>query len=129
MKKEIVNTDLAPAAIGPYSQAIKLGDLVFTSGQIAIDPENGEMEQGGIATQTRRVLQNLSAVLSAAGASLETVVKTTVFIKSMDDFAEMNSVYSDFFNCQPPARSCVQIARLPKDALVEIEAVACQVIK
>ncbi len=126
MNKETVNTSSAPAAIGPYSQAITVGGMVFTSGQISINPANGEVERGDIRSQTTRVLENLSAVLAAAGASLETVVKTTVFLKSMDDFAEMNSVYSGFFSNQPPARSCVQISMLPKDVLVEIEAVAYQ---
>ena len=126
MKKEVVNTNSAPAAIGPYSQAIKAGGLVFTSGQISINPANGEVEHGDICSQTSRVLNNLSAVLTASGASLETVVKTTVFLKSMNDFAKMNGVYSEFFKDQPPARSCVQIAMLPKDVLVEIEAVAYQ---
>lgn len=124
MKKEIIHTDSAPAAIGPYSQAVKIGDLVFTSGQISIDPSTGEVVRGDVCAQTKRVLENLSAVLAAAGASLETVVKTTVFLKSMDDFASMNGVYGEFFKNQPPARSCVQISMLPKDVLVEIEAVA-----
>lgn len=124
MKKEVVNTSSAPAAIGPYSQAITAGSLVFTSGQIAINPANGEVERGDIIVQTKRVLENLSAVLNAAGASVETVVKTTVFLKSMDDFAKMNGIYSEYFKNQPPARSCVQISMLPKDVLVEIEAIA-----
>lgn len=126
MIKETVNTSSAPAAIGPYSQAITVGGFVFTSGQISINPANGQVERGDIRSQTTRVLENLSAVLAAADASLATVVKTTVFLKSMDDFSEMNSVYSGFFNNQPPARSCVQISMLPKDVLVEIEAVAYQ---
>ena len=124
MGKRIVNTDAAPKAIGPYSQAVAVGDFVYTSGQISINPANNEPEHGSIAEQTRLVLKNLSAVLSAAGASIQTVVKTTVFLKSMGDFGEMNSVYGEFFSEQPPARSCVEVAALPKGVLVEIDAVA-----
>lgn len=127
MQKEIINTSSAPAAIGPYSQAIGLGSLVFTSGQIPINPDNGELESGDITTQTRRVLGNLKEVLSASGASLGSVVKTTVFLKSIEDFAKMNNVYSEYFNNEPPSRSCVQVSRLPKDVLVEIEAVAYKI--
>ena len=126
MKKQTVNTKKAPAAIGPYAQAIKVGDFVYTSGQISINPENGEVERGDVISQTRRVLDNLIAVLTEAGAALDTVIKTTVFLKSMGDFAAMNGVYSEYFSEQPPARSCVQISMLPKDVLVEIEAVAYQ---
>jgi 2-iminobutanoate/2-iminopropanoate deaminase len=124
MGKRIVNTDAAPKAIGPYSQAVVAEDMVYTSGQIAIDPVSGEVVHGDIVEQTQRVLNNLSAVLCAAGASMRTVVKTTVFLKSMDDFGAMNAVYGEFFGDQPPARSCVQVSALPKDVLVEIEAVA-----
>lgn len=119
-----VHTDGAPAAIGPYSQAIVHGGLVFTAGQIPLDPSTMEMIDGDIAQQTERVLQNLSAVLEAAGASLQTVVKTTVFLRDMGDFAAMNEVYARFFGEHRPARSAVQAARLPRDAGVEIEAVA-----
>lgn len=119
-----VHTDGAPAAIGPYSQAIVHGGLVFTAGQIPLDPSTMEMVEGDIARQTERVLQNLSAVLEAAGASLQTVVKTTVFLRDMGDFAAMNEVYARFFGEHRPARSAVQAARLPRDAGVEIEAVA-----
>ena len=123
MEKEVVLTDGAPAPVGPYSQAVKAGNLVFVAGQIAIDPATGEMPEG-IAAQTRLALRNLGAVLEAAGASLADVVKTTVFLQYLDDFAAMNEVYASFFPDQPPARACVEVARLPKGALVEIEAVA-----
>lgn len=118
-----VHTDQAPAAIGPYSQAIVHGGLVFTAGQIALDPETGEMLLGDVAAQTERVMRNLSAVLEAAGSSLQRVVKTTVFLRDMNDFAAMNEVYGRFFGEHRPARSAVQAARLPRDAEVEIEAV------
>ena len=124
MEKEIVRTDQAPAAIGPYSQAVKLGEFIFASGQIAIDPTSGEIVQGDIKDQTRQVLKNLKAVLNAAGSSLERVVKATVFITNMEEFASMNEVYAEFFTDQPPARACVEVSRLPKDVLVEIEAIA-----
>ncbi len=124
MSKETVQTDRAPQAIGPYSQAIKAGGLVFASGQIPIDPATGQFVDGGIAEQTEQVLKNLSAVLEAAGSSLSEVVKTTVFLLDMNDFVPMNEVYGRFFNDAPPARATVQAARLPKDARVEIEAVA-----
>jgi 2-iminobutanoate/2-iminopropanoate deaminase len=121
MKK--VETNKAPQAIGPYSQGIIVNNMFYSSGQIPLTPE-GEMVQGDIKTQTHQVFQNLKAVLEAAGASLDTVVKTTVFLKNMDDFAAMNEVYSEYFTNHKPARSCVEVARLPKDALVEIEVVA-----
>ena len=124
MEKRIVSTDAAPKAIGPYSQAVTVGDFVYTSGQIAINPKSGEVEHGSIIEQTTLVLKNLGAVLSAAGASMQTVVKTMVYLKSMDDFGEMNNVYSEFFGNEPPTRACVQVARLPKDVLVEIDAIA-----
>ena len=124
MRREPVKTSNAPAALGPYSQAIKVGDFVYTSGQVAIDPATGELIGGGIAEQTDRVLKNVSAVLEAAGSSLDQVVKTLVFLADMDDFAAMNEVYGKFFPGAPPARSTVQAARLPKDARIEIEAVA-----
>jgi len=122
--REIVATESAPQAIGPYSQAIRIGDFVFTSGQIPIDPQTGAFVEGGIAEQTERVLRNLAEVLRAAGTGLEGVVKTTVFLADMDDFAAMNEVYGRFFSSEPPARSTVQAARLPRDARVEIEAIA-----
>lgn len=119
-----IQTEKAPAAIGPYSQAIVHGGLVFTAGQIALDPATGELVEGDIARQTERVFQNLSAVLEAAGASLSSVLKTTVFLKDMGEFAAMNEVYGRYFGDHRPARSTVQAARLPKDCSVEIEAVA-----
>lgn len=124
MKKEIISTDQAPAAIGPYSQAVKIGEMVFVSGQIPIDPLSGNLIEGDIKAQTRQVLKNVSAVLSAAGTSIDSVVKTTVFITNMDDFALMNEVYAEFFTSMPPARACVEVSRLPKDVLVEVEAIA-----
>jgi 2-iminobutanoate/2-iminopropanoate deaminase len=119
-----VRTAAAPAAIGPYSQAIAEGQLLFTSGQIPIDPATGELRNSDIATATRQVLSNLRAVLVAGGADLNTVVKTTVFLKDMRDFQAFNAVYAEFFQEPLPARSCVQAAALPREALVEIEAVA-----
>jgi 2-iminobutanoate/2-iminopropanoate deaminase len=124
LRREPVQTSNAPAAIGPYSQAIKVGEFVYTSGQVALDPATGEFIGGGIAEQTERVLKNVAAVLEAAGSSLDQVVKTLVFLADMNDFSAMNEVYGKFFTGAPPARSTVQAARLPKDALIEIEAVA-----
>jgi 2-iminobutanoate/2-iminopropanoate deaminase len=122
--RERVQTDQAPAAIGPYSQAIRAGGFVFVSGQIPIDPATGQFISGGVAEQTRQVLKNLSAVLEAAGSGLDKVVKTTVFLQDMNEFAEMNEVYATFFSDAPPARATVAAAGLPRDARVEIEAVA-----
>lgn len=122
--KEIVSTDKAPGAIGPYSQAVKTGGFVFCSGQIPIDPATGEFVSNDVAEQTDQVLKNLSAVLEAAGSSLNGVVKTTVFLADMNDFAAMNEVYGRYFNENKPARATVQAARLPRDARVEIECVA-----
>ena len=122
--KQIIATDRAPKAIGPYSQAVRAGSLVFASGQIPIDPETGEFVPGGIAEQTEQVLRNLTAVFEAAGLGLNEVIKTTVFLADMDDFTAMNEVYGRFFAEQPPARATVQAARLPRDARVEIEAIA-----
>jgi 2-iminobutanoate/2-iminopropanoate deaminase len=119
-----VKTDAAPGAIGPYSQAIKAGGFVFASGQVAIDPKTGQFVAGGIAEQTEQVLKNLSAVLDAAGSSLSQVVKTTVFLADMKEFTAMNEVYGKFFTGEPPARATVAAAGLPRDARVEIEAVA-----
>ena len=122
-----VTTAEAPAAIGPYSQAIRVGEWVFTSGQVALDPETGTLVTGGVAEQTTRVLENLKAVLAAAGLSFANVVKTTVFLKNMGDFAAMNEVYARHLSPEgatAPARSTVEVARLPKDALVEIELIA-----
>jgi 2-iminobutanoate/2-iminopropanoate deaminase len=122
--KQIVQTDNAPKAIGPYSQAVVAGGFVFASGQIPIDPATGEFVSGGIAEQTEQVLRNLAAVLAAAGTDLESVVKTTVFLADMGDFVAMNEVYGRFFVANPPARATVEAARLPRDARVEIEVVA-----
>ena len=122
--KKIVNTSQAPAPVGPYNQAVVVGNLVFTAGQIAIDPATGQFEENDIRKQTRRVLENLQAVLEAAGSDLQHVVKTTVFLKNMDDFAAMNEMYAEYFTENAPARSAVEVARLPKDVLVEIECIA-----
>jgi len=122
--KEIIATDRAPQAIGPYSQAIRAGNLVFASGQIPIDPATGDFVAGGVAEQTEQVLRNLAAVFGAAGVGLNQVVKTTVFLADMEDFTAMNEVYGRFFKEQPPARATVQAARLPRNAKVEIEAIA-----
>ncbi|MEN8097706.1 MAG: RidA family protein [Chloroflexota bacterium] len=122
--KETISTDRAPAAIGPYSQAIRLGELLFTSGQIPVDAETGTVVAGDISDQTKQVLKNLEAVLLEAGASMASVLKTTVFLSNMDDFQAMNKVYGAFFSSNPPARSTVQVARLPLGVSVEIEAVA-----
>ena len=121
--KEIISTQNAPAAIGPYSQGVKAGNLLFVSGQIPLDPATGEVVEANIQTQTTRSLNNLKAILEQAGGSLASVVKTTVFLKSMDDFAEMNAVYQSFFQTECPARSAVQVGKLPKDVLVEIQAI------
>ncbi|MFB3165252.1 RidA family protein [Neobacillus sp. 179-J 1A1 HS] len=120
---KVVQTTQAPAAIGPYSQGIIVNNLFYSSGQIPLTAE-GVMIEGGINEQTHQVFKNLEAVLTAAGASFETVVKATVFIKSMDDFTAINEVYGEYFSTNKPARSCVEVARLPKDALVEIEVIA-----
>ena len=124
MSKEIVSTTNAPGAIGPYSQAIKAGGMVYCSGQIPIDPVSGAFVSEVVGEQTEQVLKNLSAVLDAAGTGLNNVVKTTVFLADMNDFAEMNEVYGRFFSENKPARATVQAARLPRDAKVEIEAIA-----
>ena len=120
----IISTKNAPAAIGPYSQAIKSGNMIFTSGQIGINPQTGNIEGKNAAQQIKQAIENLKAILTEGGVELSDVVKTTVFIKDMNDFGEINSVYESYFSENPPARSCVEVARLPKDALVEIEAVA-----
>ncbi|HEX7593823.1 MAG TPA: RidA family protein [Anaerolineae bacterium] len=124
MERQVVSTDQAPKAIGPYSQAIRVGDFVFCAGQAGLEPATGVLVKGGIEAETRRVLQNLAAVLQAAGSSLSRVVKTTVFLTNMDEFQKMNAVYAEFFPSAPPARSTVQVSRLPKDACVEIEVIA-----
>lgn len=119
-----VHTDKAPTAIGPYSQAIDTGALIYTSGQIPIDPSTGQVVSGGIKEQTAQVLENLKNVLEATGSSMEKVIKTTVFMKDLSDFSAMNEVYAKYFSEPYPARSCVEVNRLPKDVLIEIEAVA-----
>ena len=123
--KQVITTPRAPAAIGPYSQGIKAGNLLFVSGQIPIDPATGALiEAKDIPSQTRRVLQNIQQILSSGGATIDNVVRTTVFLKDMNDFAEMNRVYGEFFKEAPPARATVEVARLPKDAAVEIDCIA-----
>jgi 2-iminobutanoate/2-iminopropanoate deaminase len=127
ISKTAISTKEAPAAIGPYTQAIRVGDMLFTSGQVALDPATGALVSGGIVEQSTRVLDNLKAVLAAAGLDMSHVVKTTVFLKDMKDFAAMNEIYATYFAPQgvvAPARSTVQVAGLPKDALVEIECIA-----
>ncbi len=125
MKREIVHTNAAPPAIGPYSQAVRFsGSLVFTAGQIPLDPATGQIVGATAAEQAEQVLRNLSAVLEAAGSSLSRVVKVTVFMKNMADFTAINEVYARYFSAEPPARSAVEVARLPKDVLVEIECLA-----
>ena len=118
--KQVIHTDKAPAAIGPYSQAIQIGQLLFTSGQVPIDPETGAIVEGGIQEQARQSLNNIKAILNAAGTNMGAVVKTTVFLQDMNDFAAMNEVYAQFFQEPYPARSAVQVGRLSKDALVKI---------
>ena len=119
-----VATEYAPAAIGPYAQAIAAGDFVFCSGQIPLDPTTNQLVEGGIEVQTRRVLDNLAAVLQAGGSSLAQVVKTTIFLADMDDFATVNTIYAEYFQAEPPARATVEVSRLPRDVRVEIEAIA-----
>jgi 2-iminobutanoate/2-iminopropanoate deaminase len=122
--KDIVHTDRGPKPIGPYSQAIKAAGFLFLSGQVALDPKSNEMSGGDIQQQTARVLENIKGIVEAAGSDLRHVVKTTVFLKNMNDFPAMNEVYARYFTIAPPARSTVQVAGLPKDALVEIEVIA-----
>ncbi len=124
MQKKVVQTNKAPKAIGPYSQAIRTEEMIYTAGQTGLEPATGELIAGGVEEQTRQVLNNIRNVLEAAGSSLEHVVKTTVFLKDMNDFAKMNSIYAEYFGENPPARSTIAVAALPKGGLVEIEAVA-----
>jgi 2-iminobutanoate/2-iminopropanoate deaminase len=123
-KRKIISTQHAPAAVGPYSQAVQISDLIYSAGQIPLVPETGKLVEGDIAAQTRQVMQNLSAVLEAAGSNLSNVIKTTVYVTDLTDFAAINQVYGSFFAADPPARSTVQVAALPLGAQVEIEAVA-----
>lgn len=125
MQKVIIRSEEAPKPVGPYQQAVKAGNLVFLAGQIPLDPKTGDMVPGGVTEQTERVIQNIKAVLKAAGTSLDNVVKATVFLKDLNDFAKMNEVYAKYFAAETaPARSTIQVAKLPKDSLVEIEVVA-----
>jgi 2-iminobutanoate/2-iminopropanoate deaminase len=127
MSQHVIATDKAPAAIGPYSQAVRAGNLIFTAGQIPLDPVTGQVVEGGIAEQTKRVIENLKAILESSGSSLGKVVKTTVFLKNFNDFAAMNAVYGAYLGPEgilPPARTTVEVARLPKDVLIEIEVIA-----
>lgn len=124
MEKIIISTEKAPAAIGPYSQAVKAGNLLYTSGMIPVVPSTGQVVEGGVTAQAEQVLTNLTELLASAGTSMDKVIKTTVFIKNMDDFAAINEVYKKYFTGDFPARSCVEVARLPKDVLIEIELVA-----
>jgi len=124
VSKEAIRTAAAPAAIGPYAQAIRAGNLLFVSGQIPLDPATGQLVDGDIAVQTERVLKNLAAILEAAGSSLARVLKTTVYLRDLEDFGKMNAVYARFLGEDPPARATVQVARLPRDAAVEIDLIA-----
>ncbi len=124
MNKQIIQTENAPAAIGPYSQAVKAGGFIFLSGQIAIDPATGNLEQADIETETHRVMKNIEAILEQANLKLENIVKATIFLKSMDDFAKVNSVYSAYFKSEFPARETVEVSRLPKNVNIEISVIA-----
>ena len=124
MGRQIISTEHAPAAVGPYSQGVRVGRFLFTAGQIPLDPESGKMVVGDVAAQTHQVMRNLRAILESAGISFDDVVKTTVFLQDMDHFAQMNGVYGQFFEGEPPARSTVQVSGLPLGAMVEIEAIA-----
>ncbi len=124
--KNVISTAEAPQAIGPYSQAIEAGGFIFVSGQIPLIPATGEMVDGSIEVQTARVLENLKAILAAAGSSMDAVVKTTVYITNMDDFAKVNGIYGRYFEANPPARVCVEVSKLPKNALVEIDVIAAK---
>ncbi len=124
MERRVVATEQAPKALGPYSQAIRTGELIFCAGQAGLDPATGKLVEGGVQAETRQVLRNLGSVLAAAGSSLSRVVKTTVFMTNLDEFRSMNEVYAEFFPSAPPARSTVQVSRLPAGAVVEIEAIA-----
>lgn len=122
--REVVFTDAAPKAIGPYSQAVTAGNMVFASGQLGMDPSTGQLVEGGIAEQTRQALNNLRAVIEAAGCTMDNVVSCTVYMKNLDDFSNMNGIYAEYFPANPPSRATVQVARLPKDGLIEISCIA-----
>lgn len=124
MSKRIIQTELAPAAIGPYSQAIRIGDFLYTSGQIALDPKSGKFLSGEIKEETEQTLRNISAILQADGLELENVIKTTVYLSDLNDFVQMNKIYEKYFSENKPARACVQVAALPKGAKIEIDAIA-----
>jgi 2-iminobutanoate/2-iminopropanoate deaminase len=127
--REVISTPDAPKAIGPYSQGVRADGLVFTAGQVAFDPKTQQIVDGDISAQTERVMQNLSAILTAAGCGMQDVIRSTVFLKNMDDFAAMNAVYAKYFSTAPPARSTVEVSRLPKNALVEIDMIAIALAK
>jgi 2-iminobutanoate/2-iminopropanoate deaminase len=124
VRKQVIQTNEAPRAIGPYSQAIRLGSFIFLSGQIALDPATGELAKGGIGIETRRVMDNLGAVLRAAGAGFSEVVRTTIYLTDLADFGEVNGIYASYFAAEPPARATVQVAALPRGAAVEIDMIA-----
>jgi len=124
VSKRIIQTELAPAAIGPYSQAIRIGDFLYTSGQIALDPKSGKFLSGEIKEETEQTLRNISAILQADGLELENVIKTTVYLSNLNDFVQMNQIYEKYFSKNKPARACVQVAALPKGAKIEIDAIA-----
>lgn len=124
MKKYRIQTELAPAAIGPYSQSVRVENLLFISGQLPLDPDSGELIEGNIEDQTRQAMKNVEAILSVAGGSMNSIVKTTIFLSDMNDFPRVNEVYGSFFSEPYPARACIEVSRLPKDASVEVEAVA-----
>ena len=124
MSKRIIQTELAPTAIGPYSQAIRIGDFLYTSGQIALDPKSGKFLSGEIKEETEQTLRNISAILQADGLELENVIKTTVYLSDLNDFVQMNQIYEKYFSKNKPARACVQVAALPKGAKIEIDAIA-----
>jgi len=124
MAKQVIRTEQAPAAIGPYSQAVAANGLIFAAGQIPLDPRTGQLVAGDVRVQTKRVLENLKAVFEAAGSSMDKVVKTTVYLRDLNDFGAMNEIYGEYFRENPPARATVQVGKLPRDAAVEIEAVA-----
>ena len=124
MQKNIISTDKAPQAIGPYSQAVKFNNLLFVSGQIPLEPKSGEIVKGNIKEQTKQILDNLNAILTASGSSLDNVLRTTIFLTSLNDYAEVNEIYAEFFEISMPARSTVQVSRLPMDVPIEIDAIA-----